>query len=152
MAAGAFAYRMEFDDSWGYVFVDAHNSTDGKWSIAKPTTGSWHHIGVTFDGSSTANNPLIYLNGASQAVTERSTPAGSSNAPDGTVTIGQATGGGQNFDGRMAEFAWWDRILTANEMLAHGKGLAGGQAPGKADDAGLFGDLQDFADLLHRQA
>jgi len=124
MVAGAFAWRMEFDDGWGYVFVATQNSADGKWSIAKPTTGAWHHICITYDGSSTANDPLIYLDGVSQAVTERSTPSGTLLLPDGTVTIGRASGGGQEFDGRLAEFAIWNRILTAGEVAALGKGFA----------------------------
>jgi len=124
MVAGAFAWRMEFDDGWGYVFVATQNSADGKWSIAKPTTGAWHHICITYDGSSTTNNPLIYLDGVSQAVTTRSTPSGTLLLPDGTVTIGRATGGGQEFDGRLAEFAMWNRILTAGEVAALGKGFA----------------------------
>lgn len=124
MAAGGFAWRMEFDDGWGYVFVATQNSSDGKWSISKPATGSLHHMCITYDGSSTANDPLIYKDGVSQTVTERNTPSGTILAPDGTLTIGQATGGGQNFDGRMSEFAMWGRVLGAAEVAGLAKGFS----------------------------
>lgn len=57
-------------------------SVVGSWSITRPSSGSWHSLAVTYDNSSSANDPLIYLGGISVTVTERITPSGS--LPDET--------------------------------------------------------------------
>ena len=118
-------WRMEFDDSWGYVFVVGWSTAAGKWSIAKPSTGSYHHIAITYDGSSTANDPVIYLNGVSQTVTERAAPSGTIQLPTGTSYFGSENGSGQWFNGSLAEFAIWNTVLSGATITA----LAGGNAP-----------------------
>ncbi len=110
-------WDLEFDDGWGMVFTNIHWSTNsGAWSIPKPATGAWTHILVTYDMGSTANDPAIYVNGASQTVTERGTPSGTAPAnSQSTLYLGSDSGNGQYYDGRMAEFAMWNRVLTAAE-------------------------------------
>ena len=57
-------------------------------------------------------------------MTERNTPSGSSNAgQDSTnLRIGAGHDGTyERWDGRVAEFAWWNRILTAGEAAILGK-------------------------------
>ena len=117
-------YRMEFDNGWGYVFVIGWSTNDGKWSIAKPTTGAWHHIAITYNGGATTNDPIIYKDGVSQTITERVAPTGTLQLPTGSGWIGSDDGTGEFFDGRLAEFAIWNRILTAGEIAALGKGFS----------------------------
>lgn len=120
---------MNFDNAWGFVVRASWSTTDGVWSITKPSTGAWVHIAFTYSFSATTNDAIIYQNGVSQSITERSTPVGTKknafsrmklacNDPWTTsITLG-------SYNGRMAEFAIWNRVLSADEILGLGKGLA----------------------------
>ncbi|MBU0544601.1 MAG: LamG domain-containing protein, partial [Proteobacteria bacterium] len=39
----------------------------------------WTHLAITYDDSSTANDPIIYVNGSSIALTESTAPSGAAN-------------------------------------------------------------------------
>ena len=115
-------HDVEFDDGYGMIFIDRNwGTTDGAWSITKPSTGAWTHICITYDAGATTNDPTMYVNGVSQTVTERSTPAGTFTA--GTQTnfyLGTDSGAGQYHDGKIAEFAMWNRVLTSAEVTTLG--------------------------------
>lgn len=114
--------NWEFDDGWGFVFNAQWSSANGAWSIAKPSTGAWVHCCVTYSWSSTANDPVLYINGASQVITERQAPSGTK------VNTGDRLVLGLNpsfyLNGRLAEFAIWNRVLTAAEVAQLGDGFA----------------------------
>lgn len=118
-------WDLEWDDSWGLVFQYGKWSTaSGAWSITKPGTGAWAHIAVTYDGGSTTNDPQIYVNGIAASVTERNTPSGTySNAQSGFY-LGTDSGAGEYHDGRLAEVAMWDVLLSAAEVALLGDGFA----------------------------
>ena len=67
--------KIEFRHDW---------STDGQWITTNRdiTFDVWNHVVVTYDGSSTGNNAVIYVNGVSKAVTENQAPVGSIDADD----------------------------------------------------------------------
>lgn len=113
--------KWEFDDGWGWVLKTPWNTTDGAWSIAKPSTGAWVHGLVTYSWSATTNDPVMYVNGSAQGITERVTPAGTKANSGTNLTIGANPGGGAggvgSWDGRICEFAIWNRILTVGEAL-----------------------------------
>jgi hypothetical protein len=62
--------RVLFGSSWSTSF--------GQWrpTSALTTDGVPNHIAVTYDAGLTTNDPVIYLNGSSVAITEAATPAG----------------------------------------------------------------------------
>jgi len=120
-------WRIENDNEgagWGMIFVAEWSSAQGAWSIAYPDT-AWHHHLITYDATSTANNPLWYLDGASQSVTERITPSGTLATDNNEFNIGSSTTRSLTWDGSIAEFAIWNRILTPGEA----KGLGAGFSP-----------------------
>jgi len=121
-SGGGNATRMrdEMDDGWGWVWVAPFTTTGGKWSTAKPATGAWIHRCITYDFGATTNDPLIYNNGVSQSITERATPVGTGGIPNTAGAIASTIAGGQYWNGRIAEFAIWNRILTADEVSALG--------------------------------
>ena len=50
------------------------------------STGNWYHIVVTYDGSSTANKPQIYINGVADTIATMSAPSGTV-SNDGTTPL-----------------------------------------------------------------
>lgn len=100
------------------------STTAGIWTVPGPSTGVWAHVVFTYDGGSTANNPVVYINGVSQTVTRTTAPIGTLNANNVGSTFGQRFGGsGNEYDGALAEAALWNRILNASEVAALGAGF-----------------------------
>lgn len=124
-AAGGSNMTMQlYAPSGSNVFeVNQNFSTNaGTWTCPAPTINEWHVVTMTFDGGSSSNNPLMYVDGVSQTVTETIAPSGTINANNVSVTIGQRFGGsGNKYDGYAAEMAMWNRILTADEIAGLGK-------------------------------
>lgn len=110
----------EYDRNW--------SGSQGSWKVNDTIgTGVWGHIVVTYDAGATTNDPVIYLNAASQAFTLDSNPSsGTPNTNTDPYVIGnRGSDNARNFNGNLAEFAIWDRILTQEEITA----LATGYAP-----------------------
>lgn len=124
VARGPGFYNDNGTSGWGLVFFSAH-TTGGQWSVAYPTNDQWNVYTMTLDQSSTANDPIIYKNGASVGITERITPSGALKTDQDTLTIGnRSIDDGLTWDGRIAEFGVWNRILTADEAAGLGKGMS----------------------------
>lgn len=104
------------------------------WTFAKPTLSAWAHICVTYDGGSTSNVPVVYVNGVSVSVTTATAPTGLLATITQVPTIGNDPSNGDAWDGLIAEVGFWNStILTANEALA----LATGAFPFNIRNAAL---------------
>jgi hypothetical protein len=95
------------------------NTTGGHWGITAPATDSLKHYAVTYDSNSTSNNPLIYVDGVSQTVTETQTPSGAYFTPPASYNflLGnyyEVTG--IPFNGFENDFLIYNRILSATEI------------------------------------
>ena len=124
--AGAGAERI-YSNTGGSVYTYGRNfSTSGaEWNISIPSASAWHHLVITYDSSSTSNDPVIYLDGTSVTVTEFSAPTGTIvDNSDAYVLGNRATDNLRVWDGSLAEFAVWDAILDASEAAALGKGYS----------------------------
>jgi len=78
-------------------------------------TGSWQHVLMHHDGGDTAANIHIFVDGTEQGYAATQNGA-SQFSSDGTWSVGaKKVSDAQNFDGRIMEFAWWDRELGAGE-------------------------------------
>ena len=81
-------------------------TTNGQWDMPAITYGSTpQHFSVTYNANSAANDPLMYLDGASQSVTEFTTPAGSvsSDAAHDLWIGNRENGANREFDGVLDE-------------------------------------------------
>lgn len=96
--------------------VDFTAGSDGQWGFARPSTGTWHNIVLTYNGSAAANDPILYVDGVSQTITGDGNPTGTFLVGTGGYMIGNNVAATQPFDGRLAEFAEWTRVLTASEV------------------------------------
>ena len=84
------------------------------WTVtAGITLNKWNHIVVTYDSDATGNNPIIYINGVSQTVTESVVPSGTRVTDVGSdLTVGNNAAGSRTFDGDLDELQLFDSILT----------------------------------------
>lgn len=114
--SGDRTHTIEFDDGWGYIFNANWSGGGGVWSIPKPTVGDIDNFIWTYDWGSTSNDPIIYKNGISQTITERSGPSGTANNDYTRLTLGSELSGGQYWDGKVWLVRMWNRVLTPGEV------------------------------------
>ena len=113
-SVGETAGRIFDKDKWALTMSDVanvlefsvvHSTTTGVWKTgAVVPFNVWTHVAVVYDGSSTSNDPIIYLNGVATTITETATPAGTrtSDASDDLI-IGNRADGARTFDGYMMD-------------------------------------------------
>ena len=87
-------------------FIQKFSTTNGHWRFTDRVVplNHWSHIAIVYDGSSTSNDAVMYLNGIAQTITEAGTPDGSrtSDASDDLI-IGNNSGTSRTFDGYIAD-------------------------------------------------
>ena len=91
---------------------------NGVWECDTTTipTGSEFRFLLTYDGGSLANDPAVWINGVSQTLTEVTTPLSTLRTSSNPYVIGSRTGGLNNWDGWLAEFAvWYGVLLNADQ-------------------------------------
>ena len=113
-APGAAGFTLRLLSNW--------TTTNGVWDSDNDfSTGTWHHLLWTYDNALTSNDPVLYVNGSSESITEATTPAGSARTGSDSARWGENIAGSQDFDGDLAECAEWNgALLTAADatMLA----------------------------------
>lgn len=81
------------------------------------TTGVWTHILAVSNGSMTAANNDIYVNGTEVTYAETTNGTGETTADQAWSLGGRAIDDIRNFDGRLAEMGVWNRALSTSEIL-----------------------------------
>lgn len=136
--------------------------TIGEWCTPNNSwpVNTWVHISLTYDSALTSNDPVIYLNGVSQSITEIAKPNGISSGVT-RVQCGRDMGGTSGYwlDGRLCYaiaatrllgsgraleimrrpwIVWsnlfWDCLNTGNQIDRSGSGLTGTVANVSAAD------------------
>lgn len=105
---------------------------NGRWRTTDPvlTVGRSYHIAVSYDSDSVLNDPIIYIEGVSVAITEATTPVGNpiSDAAS-NLLAGNRTFDDTTFDGRIRELRVWSDIRTPAEILSnYWRALVGNEA------------------------
>ena len=88
------------------MFRKGFSGTRGYWTTpaGSITLNAWNYVAVSYNSGSTANNPSIYINGVSQAVTEQQAPAGSSSSDAANILVfGNRIGSAWAYNGTMDE-------------------------------------------------
>jgi hypothetical protein len=78
------------------------NEGDGVWTTTNNVLpfNAWSHVAVVYDGSSTSNNPVIYINGVSVDVTEDDAPSAAiATEATSDLFIGNRSGADRGFNG-----------------------------------------------------
>ncbi len=107
-------YQIRF---W-YNFSD----TDGRWRSTgtEVSEDQVSQVAVTYNADNVANDPIIYVNGISVALTEDSTPVGTRGSDVGIdLIIGNDSGGTLTWDGLIGLFIASTRIWTAQQLRDH---------------------------------
>jgi hypothetical protein len=118
-----------------YMYTRAFSGTSGFWTIPRPSANVWHHICIVYEAVA-GSIPTIYVDGIQQSVNALSTTAGSpTNNADAYVIGGRGNDNLRTWDGRLAEFAIWNVLLSANECRA----LARGASPNSVRRQSLVG-------------
>lgn len=105
--------------STAYVAFDrGFSTTTGAWRTSSTITHTnWNHIVITYNKSSTSNDPIIYINGVSQTITKAQAPVGTATDESaGSLFFGRTSDSTYKFDGQIGEAAVFDRILTSTEV------------------------------------
>ena len=120
-AAGFSLFTVD-DDASGHCklqFFRSFSTTNGNWKTTDAiiTYDTWYFICVTYDSSSSSNDPLIYLNATSQSVTETVTPVGSSVTDDGlALCIGNRSDTARGYYGKLDDIYLFDRTINSTEI------------------------------------
>lgn len=97
-----------------------HTTQPGQWTGAIPvnlTNAEAVPIVVTYDSSSTANDPKMYVRGQSVSVSETTAPVGTPVVSTAEYGLGNRLADSiRNFDGLIGCFFIWDRILSDDEI------------------------------------
>jgi hypothetical protein len=101
-------------------FYQRRATTVGSWKTNNGTisTGTMYLVAVTYDSSSTANDPIFYINGSASATTKSSTPAGAvSDDSAGHIDIGDFSDT-LTANATIPVFRIYNRILSVAEILS----------------------------------
>ena len=81
------------------------------------TLNAWNHVVVTYSRSSTANNPVFYINGVVRSGTSVGNQTGTAPSDTGLEnTIGNRTDTAATFNGLIDDVRIYNRVLTADEI------------------------------------
>lgn len=121
---GATEVELFYNDAGGntYQFLRTW-STPGQWTIARPSTGAWHPIGINYDSGSIANVPVIYVDGAPVTVGALVPPLGTIVDNASSYWIGNRGDDTRTWDGKIAWWTVWNALLDADEHAALGAGV-----------------------------
>ena len=104
---------------WRILFMYRWSSTIGQWTTdADLALDTWLNIVITYDRGSTANNPVIYVDGVSVALTEIATPSGSAKTGVDSIAFGSNVVGSQFADAIEAEAAIWNGSLDTDDIAS----------------------------------
>lgn len=106
-----------YPDTDKIEFFEIFSTSNGSWQFSI-TTGL-HLVILTYDHSSTANDPIVYVDGVSVSVSEIKAPAGTSLSTSGKpVNIGSDLLASGYLLGTVRDVRIYNRILSAAEVAA----------------------------------
>ena len=106
----SFGYRNSDDK---IVLIVGWSTAAGVWTIAKPSTGVWHSFIISYNKGSTANNPVIYIDGISVTVTRATAPSGTYRSGTGSYWEVGADDGTNVLDGYVEDLRYYNVIKSA---------------------------------------
>jgi hypothetical protein len=130
-------------------FFIVWSGTDGDWNTGNNSLvlNQWHHVAVTYDGSSTSNVPSFYIDGVLQTTSVVLTPT-LARETQTQAYIGNRSNTTATFNGSITDVAIWNKVISDIEVkkiyLSKTKNM-----PLQISPSSLVGywPLDDFSDL-----
>ncbi len=133
------------------MFEQGHSTATGEWRTGAGTISLnvWQHIAVTYDSSSTTNNPRIFINGVEVAVIEGRAPAGTAGSDAASnLKIGNySQSPDRTFAGAIDEFQLHNISLTADQIRANYQSMSGTLVSLDSVSSGPGGVLTNDTDI-----
>ncbi len=103
------------------LFTHTWTTTAGAWRVTGLTTNTVYHIVITYDGTNSANVPVMYVNGVRATLITTTSPTGTINTTaDSQFILGNInqTGnvGTRTWDGQIYKTSLYNRILNDQEV------------------------------------
>lgn len=116
------------DPNWNLSFLARHDGVSSLLRLSNNdpfTLGAWHNLLFTWDGSTTAANSHIYVDGSEVSYLTTTNGVGNNHDCNGPWALGARNENDiRNMDGRMAAVGWWNRVLGAGEITSLAKGYS----------------------------
>lgn len=115
--AGSGGWSISLTSTGQVRFIKDFSSSAAQWTTVQTmTSGAKHYIDVVYTGASTADDPIIYIDGALATLTEDVAPSGTpSDDSSYDLTVGAKTDDSSPFDGMVHELILFGRALTTAE-------------------------------------
>lgn len=108
-AAGGGANRLFFYADW--------STTQGQWYSTNTVSTGIRQVAVSYDFGSSGNSPVLYVDGASVAVTTGQAASGTyRTGTSNSVRVGSFTAGAPSVNGSIMTGPVYNRILSASEI------------------------------------
>jgi hypothetical protein len=113
-----FFFRFDGSGSNGLDFA-TYSSANGDWFSGQNTIslGAWYHVAASYDRSSFANVPALYVNGIKRSLTTISSPSGTQTNYIGTGYIGNQAATNRGWGGPIDDLRLYNRLLSDSEVL-----------------------------------
>ena len=99
-----------------FQLVSNFSTQDGIWQTNNVfSIGTLYNVVVTYDNTLTTNDPIVYVNGVIEAITEIVPPIGTPTTASGTSLLVSAPA--NSFNGKIFDVKVYNRILTHAEVL-----------------------------------
>jgi fibronectin type 3 domain-containing protein len=120
-------FYLETPSSIGFKADQFATATAGRISTSNLTLNTWQHVTATWDGSTSAANIHLYINGVLRDGTATNGAGAPSSDAAEALTIGNRISDlARRFDGSIDEVRVYNRVLTLTEIQA----LADATVPG----------------------
>lgn len=113
-------YRQPSANKDRVFFTHGFSTTDGEWFTPFPASvpqDVFHHLALTYDSDSVANDPIFYVNGVDEGIEEGQTPVGTASADTGLASCGGTGGIGNAAQILFEDLRFYNRLLPAEEIL-----------------------------------
>ena len=116
-------YRLFFRfDGQGTNVLDfaTYSTSNGDWNSGMNTirTGAWFHVAASYDRTSFANLPTLYVNGVKLPPATITSPSGTQPPYSGTGYIGNKSGLSRAWNGLIDDLRIYSRLLSDAEVQA----------------------------------
>ena len=116
-------YRLFFRfDGQGTNVLDfaTYSTSNGDWNSGMNTirTGAWFHVAASYDRTSFANLPTLYVNGVKLPPATITSPSGTQPPYSGTGYIGNKSGLSRAWNGLIDDLRIYSRLLSNAEVQA----------------------------------